>query len=287
MVSVEIVYGAGWDPQRRKFVGAFPFAEAQRRDAAGEPYSVGVVAGDRMVAVLDRHGGYVALWLLDAEGRRTFKTDYRELEPGRIMLCRVAGWQYGDGEQEDDPMVGRYTLTVVPPMALVRVEHSHPRGGGSSSARAIDVERLWQTMPVLGDPSGLLPTIPIELLHQELLGWWGQPPIPYDEHVQVLSNVAADAPVEPHALAALVDPAPVDPPWRAPSPYAPGDLDAWFTDGARVLVGPNRHGGQLRVVAAISGALRRRADQLGLPLPDDYIETPASTNQDVRSAASG
>jgi hypothetical protein len=255
---VEIVYGLGWDVQRGAFVGVFPLVEAQRRDAAGEPYSMCVVVENRILAILDRHGWYTALWLFDEAGRRVFKADYRELKPNRLMLCHVEQWQYHhDGEREGDPTVGRLTLSIDMTQQLAWGSHS-PNGVNDYSSglsRAIDLDRLWQAKPTLSaDPTTLLPTIPIECLHTELLGRWGQPPTPQHEHLQVLSTAATEAPVDPQILAARVNHAPASPPWRIPSPYPPAGFEAWFTDGASVTFEGRDSHGRLRVVSA--GMLR-------------------------------
>ncbi|HEX5144163.1 MAG TPA: DUF4241 domain-containing protein [Mycobacterium sp.] len=244
---MEIVYGAGWDAQRRVFVGVVPFAEAQRRDAAGEPYSMGVVVGDRMVAVLDRHGWYVVLWLFDEQCRRTLMADFRELEPGRIMVRRVARWLHREGEPDGGHGVHRYTLTIDAAKAIVHGAYSTFYSGHRINGGSIDVQRLWQPKPVLGDPSMLLPTIPIELVNPELLGQWNQPPIPHHEHVQPLADAPADAPVDPHVLAALFDHTPAEPSWRAPVAYPPADFDAWFVDGAAVTMDRDGRTGRLRL----------------------------------------
>jgi hypothetical protein len=253
---VEIVYGAGWDVVSRVFVGAVPVAEARRRDAAGEPVSVGVVLGDHVVAVLDRHGWYMGLWLLDPAGRRVLMADFRELAPDRLMLRQIRGWRFSEGEQEGDRGVGRYSVTVDLEYECARVSYEPKGAAGSSRSTTypLDVEGLWQARPVLEDQSRLLPSIPLAATDLELFGRWDEPPRLTALQVPLLAGAVMDDPVDPMVMARLVDDAPTDPSWTAPVPDRAPDFETWFSHGATVTFNDQDNGGQLSVISA--GVLR-------------------------------
>jgi hypothetical protein len=229
-----------------------PAVEARRRDAAGEPYSVLAFAGWRPVAVVDHHGIYHAVWLFDDDGRRYLKADFRQLEPGRVLLYSLRRWVGADESAEPDEWLSVDVARRIV-IRVVRLPGVTRHGTG-----AIDIERLWQPAAVFGDAATLAPPLALEILQGDSFPRWYLPARSLTGSQPMISNEALATPADPQALAAILDEIPSSPLWQAPRPLQPADFAGWFVDGRRFAIGG--HAATIRVLSA--GKLRLTTGEL-------------------------
>ncbi|WP_167574158.1 DUF4241 domain-containing protein [Kitasatospora cheerisanensis] len=201
--AVAAVYGDGWDGATRTTVRPLSKADAARRDAAGEPYSVVFLPAGRSVptAILHvaRAEGYLEFQRLDAAGRRVLEADLRALESGRLFLRQLIEWRY---EQETLPdrsdEAWRRTVDLYPDGRGGQAVHPRGTHGGSTHTAAelpgalrwlpapeFDCWEPLLTAPQFGFQDGLAvveeehsPETPPSLAAAEPFGWC--PPRPLD-----------------------------------------------------------------------------------------------------------
>ncbi|GAA2102212.1 DUF4241 domain-containing protein [Kitasatospora saccharophila] len=213
---LEAHYCDGWDPATRSSVRPLPRAEAERRDAAGEPYAVVFRAPGREqpVAVLHlaRAGQYAELHRLDPQGRRTFEIDLRALEPGRLFLRHLTEWRYERPEQPDRATdAWRKVLLLLPDGRGRQTVNDRGDGGGSyQTAADLPVESRWLPDPRFGHWA--------ELLAVGRLGGTG--PLP-----EITEPPLDPAPPQPAGPAEPFG-------WRPPRPATPPWPEELFTPGA-------------------------------------------------------
>lgn len=107
-------YGESWDPERRALVGPLPVQDAKRRHAAGEPYAVllGRPGRPRVLLEVEGRKDEFTAWCFDEQLRRAFLFEFRTFVPGRMVLIRMAEWQFADADRpEFDPTSPRCLTT--------------------------------------------------------------------------------------------------------------------------------------------------------------------------------
>ncbi|MEU1616859.1 DUF4241 domain-containing protein [Streptomyces sp. NPDC005722] len=146
---VTVSYAEGWDTDARRAFRPLTRAEAEERDAAGDPYVVlhrvpgrAVPAEVHLVAWRDL---FVGQWVHDDSGRRTHEVDLRLLEDDRLFLRRYVERRYAAPEQPDlAPDAWRLTLELVPGRSGRQVVEERGRNGGSSHTSAdVPEEQRW------------------------------------------------------------------------------------------------------------------------------------------------
>ncbi|WP_144126071.1 DUF4241 domain-containing protein [Catellatospora sichuanensis] len=222
-ITLAAVYGDGW---RKAVVNPMTPAEAQARDACGDPYAVVLVGDGHVAAVLQLswRDGYGEVVRFDARGRTVAAQVFRRAGDGELFLFDSRTWDGPDdaGEHEFPHVAAR--------------RHTWYRLDGHRT----DVDEP------LGDrgPS----------THTQQQGEPRRLPVPTFGRWHELLAVAGFGPVE---VADATDPmlpvAVADaPPWRPPSPLAAGDVEALFHAGAEHHI-PGR---VLRIELHEAGALR-------------------------------
>ncbi|RAY16769.1 hypothetical protein DPM19_00955 [Actinomadura craniellae] len=242
---VEVGYCQGWDPQVRTVVAPMGERQARGRDESGEPYAVLLRAQGVPKALfqVDWGHGYLGLFLLDAQARRTREFTYRQLEPGRLHLRRYREWRHVSDTEPEFPEHGwRFTMTIGPDGRAQRILDDE--GGGSLHIGA---------------------DVPVEhrTVAKAEFGAW---------------TAYADAPMlgldDPITLAPAPDvvDAPASgtaPTWSAPLPLRPRHLEVLFTPGRRLA----RDDGYIAVVAE-----PEHAGPLRLPTGSVLAADPGTVN---------
>ncbi|SNS15107.1 DUF4241 domain-containing protein [Actinacidiphila glaucinigra] len=146
---VTVSYAVGWDTDTRRAFGPLTRAEAEARDAAGDPYVVlhrlpgrEVPAEVHLVAWRDL---FVGQWAHDELGRRTHEIDLRLLEDDRLFLRRYVERRYASPEQPDlAPDAWQLTVELLPGGRGRKMLYERGRNGGSFQTLAdVPEERRW------------------------------------------------------------------------------------------------------------------------------------------------
>lgn len=263
--TVEVSYGAGWDPRAAATVAPLSTAEAAALDAAGEPYAVilkrpGRPHPEAVLHVAWSHH-YLGIWRYDEHGRRWREHDLRRLDPEWLFLIHEQTWTYALPQTaEFAPEAGRTTLELSPGKENARwtEEKRGDRGSSSSTLTAVPSERRRLPVPAFGDWTMAL------------------------EGPCVLTDAAPAAPAPDTRR-----------PWDPPAGLRPRHLDAMFTPGtvftpqydeaAPRTVEPSRTLGTLHLPSGRIVACDPCAYELPQPLtvsvpPGDYVMDVASVS---------
>ena len=223
MASVlEAVYADGWDDG---VINPLARGLAEARDAAGEPYTVVLLAGGVRHAVIDIswRDGYCCVSRFDAAGRPLSRHEIRGTQDGDLFVRRVRTWAGPPdvGEWEYPHVAARHVTTYC--LSGERTDVDEPRGDRGSR----HMSHSEQDPPRLPVPS---------------FGRW-----------QDLPGISGDG------VAAIVDaarhPMPVRtascPPWQPPRPLRPEGIDELFAAGSERVI----RGRRLRLSAHAAGSL--------------------------------
>ncbi|WP_052847549.1 hypothetical protein [Streptomyces avicenniae] len=151
-----VTYAEGWDLSACRPLTPLSRAEAEGRDAAGEPYVVVHRAAGRSVPVevhlIAWEALYVGVWAYDARGRRVRETDWRLIEPDRLFLRHAEEWRYDDEDAaEFAPDVWHTTVDVFPGDNGFRtVEPDGRRGIQLHAPTGVPEEDRWRGRAAFG-----------------------------------------------------------------------------------------------------------------------------------------
>lgn len=205
----EIAYGAGWDPEIQILVGPLPEAEARRRDAAGEQYSLVAYADERPARVVDIDWShdYCAVWRLDTERRRHRRLSYRRLDRDWLTLVGIDWWRFRPGQVEGDAEVPHEHETLDTRQGVVWIRYSNGSSGSSGTrGRHLEPGESWsRPVPAFGDWASVLDS----------------------EEALAAGSFTVREP-DPRGVVPGFPP-----PWRAPGPMPPTRLDSILTPGLR------------------------------------------------------
>lgn len=201
--SLAVVHCEGWDPAERVIAGRLPVAVAQERDRTGEQYAFCLLdpGSGRVVRVgeIAWSAGFVRVWFLDEQLRRTRMAEYRVLD-GSLFLLHTREWTYTSPEQpEFADGAGHVENQYSPDGRSSRVVEPKGRLGSSTHLQAqVDASSLFREVPRFPD--------------------W-----------------ASFAEVRAGVTLVVEDPAPLpaEPPWRPAVPLGPGDIGSAFVPGRR------------------------------------------------------
>ncbi|SBT46686.1 DUF4241 domain-containing protein [Micromonospora auratinigra] len=219
-----VAYADGWDGS---VVNPLGRAEAEARDAAGQPYAVLVLADGRpeWVVAISWGDGYCGTTRLDRRGRRVAADEWRRGPDGDLFLRCRRTWHGPEdvGDHEFAHVAARHSTTYR--LDGRRHDIDEPRGdrGGRTDTSGVE-------------PAPRAPR-PAFGRWQDLLGLAGD--------VRLVETAAHGLPVS------SAD----EPPWRPPRPASPPDLESLFVAGVDRTVGDGaerarlelRHLGDLRL----------------------------------------
>ncbi|MEV0118127.1 DUF4241 domain-containing protein [Streptomyces sp. NPDC050844] len=218
-MTIDVVYGEGWDAVRRVVIGQLSPEAAAARDAAGAQYAVilrGPGAGQPIVLHVAWAQHYLGAWEYDEQGRRVREADLRRIEPGRLFLNHTAQWRYESpdmAEFADD--AGSVTMDLRPDgRGWTREQPKGDKGGLMQKGVELPLEQCWFPVPEFGDWAALSEAV-------DLSSVGGGP---------FRSGVLEEARDE---RAPLADP---QPNWQPPRGARPKHLEAMFTEGSRFLL---------------------------------------------------
>ncbi|MFB4273174.1 DUF4241 domain-containing protein [Nonomuraea sp. GTA35] len=208
--TVDVTYCEGWDPQIRAVIAPISETEARGRDASGEQYAVLLSVQGRPKALfqVDWGHGHLGLFLFDECERRNREWEYRQLEPGRLHLMRYQEWRHASDADVEFPERGWCFTMTIDPDGRARPALSDV-GGSLHTSASVPVEHRSVAKAEFGAWTAYVDA--------RMLGLSGP-----------ITLVPAQEPVE----------APVSgttPPWSAPLPMRPRNLEALFTPGSRLV----------------------------------------------------
>jgi hypothetical protein len=223
---LEAVYADGWDGGwDGVVVNPLARAVAEARDAAGEPYSVVLLADGRRHAVLDISwgDGYCRVSRCDPAGRPLSRHELRGTPDGDLFVRQARTWAGPPdaGEQEYPHVAARHVTTYR--LGGEREDVDEPRGDRGSR----HVSRTLQ------DP----PRLPVPRFGQ----WHHLPGIAGDGVEAIVDATRNPMPVRADSR----------PPWRPPRPLRPERLEELFTAGAERAIRDRR----LRLSVHAAGSL--------------------------------
>ena len=245
--TVAAVYCDGWDDG---IVNPLTRTAAQARDTAGEPYSVVLLAADRLHAVLDLAwaDGFCGLSRYDRAGRLISRHEFGRIPHGELFLREARTWHAPDDVGADEfPRVAARRRTSWQ-LTGRRTDVEEPAGDrGSRHSVTTD-----------GSPPPRLPAPPFGRW-QDVLALAG------DDAVAITD--AAGHPLKVRAGAGR--------PWQPARPLRPRGLDDLFRDGAERALRDRR----LRLSTRPAGPLHLPSGRLVAADPSelDYGEEPFTT----------
>lgn len=255
-MPVTVVYCEGWDPASRAPFGVMPEASARDRDRAGTQYAVLLRTAAGPVALLQVAWarGYLGIYQFDARARRTRQFDFRVLDdPSRLRWHGFSHWLLEspqDAEFNGDSW--RFEVTIGPDGRAWQDFEADKEGMQSTQWELPENLRTigraafgnWQAYPGTGTGTG-----------EELV-------------------------VEPDPPAAAGSAG--GPRWDPPAALRPVNIEALFTEGARLRIRPEGESeGKIAVVREPyqAGLLRLptgqvvAGDPFWLELPEPFTVT--------------
>ncbi|MFE0130557.1 DUF4241 domain-containing protein [Streptomyces sp. NPDC059037] len=218
-MTIDVVYGEGWDAVRRAVVGQLSPEAAAARDASGAQYAVilrGPGAAQPVVLHVAWAQHYLGAWEYDEQGRRVREVDLRRIEPGRLFLNHTAQWRYESpdmAEFADD--AGSVTMDLRPDgRGWTREQPKGAKGALMQEGVELPPEQCWFPAPEFGDWAALSEAVDFSSVG-------GGPFRP---------GVLGEAEDERVPLAAP------QPNWQPPRGARPRHLEEMFTEGARFLL---------------------------------------------------
>ncbi|MBL7256130.1 DUF4241 domain-containing protein [Paractinoplanes lichenicola] len=256
--TLAAAYCEGWD---NGLVNPLTQDQAESRDSAGEPYSVVLLAGDRLHTVLNISWteGYCAVLRYDAGGHRVVSHELRRAPEGDLFLRESTTW----ASPADDSSARHRTTWQIGGRRSDDIEPAGQRGGRSTfSDDGFTPPRL--PLPAFGRWSALLDRA--SRVHAEACV------APFNE-VCVLPREPGDRHRITEATAhSLPSRTSAERPWFPPRPLQPRALSTLFRDGAERTVGERR----MRISTHPAGKLNLPSGQLVAADPSslDYGEEP-------------
>jgi hypothetical protein len=236
--GTDVVYCEGWDPVNREAYGAMTEVSAAGRDRDGTQYAVLLLESNRPVALIQVAwaAGYLGVCQFDEQVRRVREFDFRVLDdPGRLYWCALRAWLPAS---PDDPEF----FARRPQLSLAIGQDGEAELESSYHARGKTFRRTGN------------PQIPDELrtISQAPFGDWRS----YVD--SGLFDPASAPPVAEPGGESSGGPRPetARPGWTPPTAMGPRNIEALFTAGARLRLGPSsgHEEGQLATVGEPSEA---------------------------------
>lgn len=207
-VRLEAAYADGWDGH---VVNRLTRAEAEARDAAGDPYSVVLLAGGRLWAVLDISwgDGYCQVTGWDERGRQSSCAELRGDGEGGLFLRRSRTWAGVDdaGEFEFPLVAARHSTTYR--LAGGRTDVDAPHGD-----RGTEIKSFTGELP---------PRLPVPVFGR----WHDVLALAGDGSCEIADAAVIGIPVESAARR----------PWQPPRSMRPDGVDELFADGGERRIG--------------------------------------------------
>jgi len=208
LVPLEAVYCDGWDG---RVVNRLTRADAEARDAAGDPYSVVLLADGHLQAVLDISwgDGYCQVTRWDEQSRRSSCVELRGAPEGGMFMRRARTWAGADdaGEREFSFVAARHSTTYR--LGFGRTDIDEPHGD-----RGRKTEIFTDEAP---------PRLPVPAFGQ----WHKVLALAGEGQCEIADAAVIEVPVASAARR----------PWQPPRPLRPTGVDELFADGGERRVG--------------------------------------------------
>ena len=239
-VTLGAVYCDGWDDG---IVNPLTRTQAQARDAAGEPYSVVLLAADRRHAVLDIAwaDGFCGLSRYDAAGRLISRHEFGRT-PGELFLREARTWRGPDGIGAEE-----FARTA-----------ARRRTSWQLSGRRTDVDEVDGSSHSVTSDGSPPPRLPAPAFGR----WQGVLALAGDGPVEIADAAGHPFPVRSGAAR----------PWQPARPLRPHRLAELFHDGTERALRDRR----LRLTTRSAGPLHLPSGRVVAADPSelDYGEEP-------------
>ena len=157
MESLRVVaYCERWNSFDRRPGRVISESKARKLDSQGNPYMVALGVGDKVRTLVSVHWSLSSLgvWFLDEAGRRNLKYSFSRVDPKKLFMDEVTGWEYPDAVEGELSSASKVTIVRHQQDGLVQetVSDSNAQVDDTiTSYSDVPLDFNWESVPEFGN----------------------------------------------------------------------------------------------------------------------------------------